>query len=203
MSPIVSIKLDADPEHIVERAIGREIDGLDVKIINPETGEEVPEGEVGELIYKSVTVMKEYYKDPEKTKAAFDQNGWFHGGDLGYRKDGELYIVDRVKECIISGAEKIFPVEVEEIITQHPKVSEACVIGVPDEEWGNSVRAVIIPKPGIKPGLDITEEEIIEFCRGRIASYKKPKSVIFAESLPVSPVGKVLRVKVKEKYGIA
>ncbi|HUX98754.1 MAG TPA: class I adenylate-forming enzyme family protein [Candidatus Deferrimicrobium sp.] len=201
MSPIVSLKLDASPEHVIERSIGHEIDGLEVKIINPETGEEIPDGEIGELIYKSVTIMKEYYKDPEKTIEVL-KDGWFRGGDLGYRKEGQLFIVDRVKECIISGAEKIFPLEVEEIIYQHPKVSEVCVIGVPDEEWGSAVRAVIIPKKGLTPGKDIIEEEIIEFCRGKMASYKKPKSVIFVKILPVSPVGKVLRAKVRELYSL-
>ncbi|MHA1651174.1 MAG: class I adenylate-forming enzyme family protein, partial [Candidatus Helarchaeota archaeon] len=202
MSPIISLKLDGDPEHVLERSIGRPIEGIEVKVINPETGEEVPEGEVGELIYRSITVMKEYYKDPEKTKAVIDENGWFHGGDLGYWKNGELYIVDRVKECIISGAEKIYPLEVEEVIAQHPKVAEVCVIGVPDEEWGQAVRAVVVPKSDVIPQVDLTQEDIINFCKGKIASYKKPKSVVFAKKLPVSAVGKILRAKVKEKYGL-
>ncbi|MHA1386543.1 MAG: class I adenylate-forming enzyme family protein, partial [Candidatus Helarchaeota archaeon] len=199
MSPIISLKLDASAEKVVERSIGHEIDGLEVKIVDPETGEQVPEGETGELMYKSVTVMKEYYKDPEKTKAAF-KNGWFRSGDLGYRKNGELFIVERLKECITSGAEKIYPLEVEEVLMQNPKVEDVVVIGVPDEEWGNAVRAVVIPKKGLIPHQDITEEEIIEFCRGKMASYKKPKTVIFAEEFPISPVGKVLRAKIKEKY---
>jgi fatty-acyl-CoA synthase len=200
MSPIISLRLDATPEQVVERSIGHEIDGLEVKIIDPETGNEVKEGEVGELMYKSVTVMKGYYKDPEKTKEAI-KDGWFRSGDLGYRKDGELFIVERLKECISSGAEKIFPLEVEEIIHQHPKVEDVVVIGVPDEEWGNAVRAVIIPKKGLKPNEDITDEEIIEYCRGKMAAYKKPKSVVFASEFPISPVGKVLRVKIREQYG--
>lgn len=201
MSPIISLKLDASPEKVIERSIGHEIDGLKVRIIDPETGEDVKDGEVGELLYKSVTVMKEYYKDPEKTKDAF-KDGWFCSGDLGYRdKDtGELFIVERLKECISSGAEKIFPLEVEEVISQHPKVEDVVVIGVPDEEWGSAVRAVIVPREGLIPNQDITDEEIIEFCKGRMASYKKPKTVVFAEEFPVSPVGKVLRAKVREMY---
>lgn len=201
MSPIISLKLDASSEKVVERSIGHEIDGLKVRIINPETGEDVKDGEIGELLYKSVTVMKEYYKDPEKTKDVF-KDGWFSSGDLGYRdKDtGELFIVERLKECISSGAEKIFPLEIEEVISQHPKVEEVVVIGVPDEEWGSAVRAVVVPKKGLIPYQDLTAEEIIEFCRGRMASYKKPKSVVFTEELPVSPVGKVLRAKVREIY---
>lgn len=198
MSPIISLKLDAAPEKVVERSIGHEIEGLEVKIINPETGEEVSDGEIGELCYKSVTIMKEYYKEPGKTSEVIDKDGWFHGGDLAFRKDGELYIVERVKECINSGAEKIFPLEVEEVLYQHPKVAEVVVIGVPDEEWGSAVRAVIIPKKG---ATDITEEEIIEYCRGKMASYKKPKSVVFVKELPVSPVGKVQRGKVRDLYG--
>lgn len=201
MSPIISLKLDASPDKIVERSIGHEIDGLEVKIVDPLTGNEVPEGEVGEMLYKSVTVMKEYYKDPEKTKAAFDKDGWFKSGDLGYRKDGNLFIVERLKECISSGAEKIYPLEVEEVIIQHPKVDEVVVIGVPDEEWGHAVRAVIIPKKGFEK--DIIDEEIIEWCRGKMASYKKPKTVVFTNALPVSPVGKVLRAKVREQFASA
>ncbi|MHA1378250.1 MAG: class I adenylate-forming enzyme family protein [Candidatus Helarchaeota archaeon] len=200
MSPIISLRLDASPEQVVERSIGHEIDGLEVKIVDPESGEEVPEGTTGELMYKSVTVMKEYYKDPGKTKAAF-RDGWFRSGDLGYRKDGELFIVERLKECITSGAEKIFPLEVEEVLMQHPKVEDVVVIGVPDEEWGSAVRAIIIPKKGLIPHQDITDIEIIEFCRGKMASYKKPKTVVFAEKFPISPVGKVLRAKIREKYG--
>ncbi|MFX0141368.1 MAG: class I adenylate-forming enzyme family protein, partial [Candidatus Hodarchaeota archaeon] len=200
MSPIISLRLDASPDQVVERSIGHEIDGLEVRIVDPETGEDVKEGEIGELWYKSVTIMKEYYKNPEKTKAAF-KDGWFRGGDLGYRKDGELFIVERLKETISSGAEKIYPLEVEEIIVTHPKVSDVIVIGVPDEDWGNAVRAVVIPKKGLKPHQDITEEEIIEFCRGKMASYKKPKTIVFAEKFPISPVGKVLRAKVREQYG--
>ncbi|NVM54880.1 MAG: acyl--CoA ligase [Candidatus Helarchaeota archaeon] len=205
MSPIISMKLDATAELVQERSIGHEIEGLEVKIVNPDTGEEVPDGEIGELCYKGPSVMKEYYREEKKTKEAFDEDGWFLGGDLGYRspETGDLFIVERKKECISSGAEKIFPQEVEEVIDQHPKVGEVCVIGVPDEEWGHSVRAVIIPKKGVTPGQDITEKEIIEFCRGKIASYKKPKSVIFAEDFPVSPVGKVLRAKVREQFGKA
>ncbi len=199
MSPIISLKLDAAPEKVIERSIGHEIEGLEVKIVNPETGKEVPEGETGELWYKSVTIMKEYYKDPEKTSEVIDEDGWFRGGDLAYRKDGELYIVERLKECINSGAEKIFPLEVEEVLYSHPKVAEVVIIGVPDEEWGSAVRAVIIPKKGV---TDITETEIIEFCRGKMASYKKPKSVLFVKELPVSPVGKIQRGKVRALHGL-
>jgi len=145
--------------------------------------------------------MKGYYKDPEKTKLVIDENGWFHSGDLAYRgPDGEIYTVERKKACINSGGEKIFPLEVEEVILDHPKVDNVCVIGVPDEEWGETVRAVVVPKKGV---MELTQGEIIEWCIGKIASYKKPRSVVFTKELPLSPVGKVLRAKIKELYGAA
>ncbi len=197
MSPITSIKLDAEEDVVKNRSIGKILDGIEVKIINPDTGEELKEGETGELCYRSPSVMKGYYGDEEKTKKAIDKEGWLHSGDLGYIKEGEIYIVERIKACINTGGEKVYPLEVEEVIHDHPAVDEVIVIGVPDEKWGESVRAVV----QLKPGQSATEEEIIEFCRGKIAGFKKPKSVIFAKDLPITAVGKVQRGEVTKLYG--
>ena len=125
-------------------------------------------------------------------------DGWFKGGDLGYiDPDGEVRIIDRKKECINTGGEKVFPLEVEEVLHNHPDIQDVCIIGVPDEEWGSAVRAVVQPVPGTTPD----PAAIIEFCRGKLAGFKIPRSVVFVEELPLSPVGKVLRAKIREHYG--
>ncbi|MFW6237550.1 MAG: class I adenylate-forming enzyme family protein, partial [Desulfosudaceae bacterium] len=194
MTPITSFRIDTGPDSLKERSVGKSI--LDVRIVDEE-GNDVPRGEVGEIMYKSGWIMKGYYKDEEQT-AAVKKDGWFRGGDLGYLdEDGEVRIVDRKKECINSGGEKIFPLEVEEVLHNHPRIQDVCVIGVPDEEWGHTVRAVVQPIPGDLPD----PEEIMAFCRGKLAGYKIPKSVVFVKELPLSPVGKVLRSKIREYYG--
>jgi acyl-CoA synthetase (AMP-forming)/AMP-acid ligase II len=198
MAPVTAIKLSAEEAKVKDRSVGKTLAGIEVRIVDEE-GKDLPDGEIGELLYRGPTLMKGYYKDEAKTKLAIDEKGWFHSGDLAYRgPDREIYTVERKKACINSGGEKIFPLEVEEIILDYPKVDNVCVIGVPDEEWGESVRAVVVPRKGV---LDLTEAEIIEWCRGKIASYKKPRTVVFTKRLPLSPVGKVLRAKIKELYG--
>jgi acyl-CoA synthetase (AMP-forming)/AMP-acid ligase II len=162
-----------------------------------EQGREVKPGEIGEILYKSSTVMKGYYKEEDKTAEVMD-DGWFKGGDLGYvDENGEIRTVDRKKECINTGGEKVFPLEVEQVICQHPKVDDVCIIGVPDEEWGSAVRAVVV----VKDGETMTAQEVMDCCRGEVAGYKVPRSVVFVEELPFSPVGKMLRQKVRDLYG--
>lgn len=195
MSPLSHAKFDIGKKWVKDRSIGKSLPGIEVKIVD-EDGEEVDQGEVGELIYRGPTVMKGYYNDPEKTKESIKE-GWFYSGDLAYRgEDGEIYTVERKTECITSGAEKIYPLEVEEVIDRHPDVERSCVIGVPHEKWGEAVTAVV----QLKEGSDLEEGEIIDWCEGKIAGYKKPKSVLFEDSLPLTPVGKVERKKVKERY---
>lgn len=195
MSPAVSMNIDGDADLVRERCIGPGLPGVEIRIVD-EQGRDVPSGQPGELIYKAETIMAGYYKDEEKTKKAI-RDGWFHSGDLARRdEEGLIYVLERTGECINSGAEKIYPLEVEELLAKHPAVEEVCVIGVPDPEWGEAVRAVIQPKPG----ATVTEQEILEWCKGKMAGYKKPKSVRFAEQLPITPVGKVQRAKVKEMF---
>ncbi|MHA1265965.1 MAG: class I adenylate-forming enzyme family protein [Candidatus Helarchaeota archaeon] len=196
-APVTAIKISAEEDKVKDRSVGKTLAGIEVRIVDEE-GNDLPDGEIGELWYRGPTIMKGYYKDEMKTRMAIDKEGWFHSGDLAYRgPDGEIYTVERKKACINSGGEKIFPLEVEEVIMDHPKVDNVCVIGVPDDEWGETVRAVIVPKKGV----EITAGEIIGWCKGKIASYKKPRSVVFTNKLPLSPVGKVLRAKIKELYG--
>jgi len=194
MTPITSFRIDTGPETVKDRSIGQTI--LDVRIVD-EAGRDVPQGEIGEIMYRSNWIMKGYYKDSEKTAEAM-KDGWFKGGDLGYiDADGEVRIIDRKKECINTGGEKVFPLEVEEVLHNHPDIQDVCVIGVPDEEWGSTVRAVVQPVPGTSPD----PAAIMEFCRGKLAGYKIPRSVVFVDELPLSPVGKVLRAKIRENYG--
>ncbi len=194
MTPCTSFRLDADPNRIQERSVGKAI--VEARIVD-EKDNDVPQGSVGEILYRSNTVMKGYYKDDEKTREVMEGE-WFRSGDLGYFDEaGEIRTVDRKKECINTGGEKVFPLEVEEAILNHPKVEDVCVIGVPDPEWGSSIRAVVMLKNREKA----EPEEIIGFCRNHMAGYKIPRSVIFVPELPRSPVGKMLRQKIRDLYG--
>jgi acyl-CoA synthetase (AMP-forming)/AMP-acid ligase II len=194
MTPVTSFRVDADPDSIQARSVGKSI--VEVKVVD-EDGGEMPRGEIGEILYRSNTVMKGYYKDEEKTEEVL-KGGWFKSGDMGYLDDsGEIRVVDRKKECINTGGEKVFPLEVEEVISQHPKVDDVCIIGVPDEEWGNTIRAVV----QLKPGEALEGQDVRDFCRDELAGYKIPRSVVFVDELPCSPVGKMLRQEVRELYG--
>jgi len=179
-------------------SVGRPLPLIQVRVVDDED-RDVPVGEVGEAVYQGPNIMKEYYKNPEGTARAM-RNGWFHSGDLVRQdEEGYIYVVDRKTDMIISGGENIYPAEVEEVLCQHPKVLEAAVIGVYDEQWGEAVKAVVVPKPG----ETLTEEEVIDFCRQHLAGYKKPKSVDFTDALPRNPAMKVLKRVLRERYGKA
>ena len=193
MTPATSLRVDVEEKEILDRSVGRSI--VDVRVAD-ENGKDLPPGQVGEILYRSSTIMKGYYKDAEKTREVL-QDGWFKSGDLGWLdENGEIRVADRKKECINTGGEKVFPLEVEEVIARHPMVEDVCVIGVPDEEWGSTVRAVV----QLKKGGQAEPKEIIDFCRGDLAGYKIPRSVVFVEELPRSPVGKMLREQVRTAY---
>jgi acyl-CoA synthetase (AMP-forming)/AMP-acid ligase II len=194
MTPLTCFRLDCSVDDVTERSVGKPM--LETRIVDND-GKDVPRGATGEIIYKSNTIMKGYYKDEQKT-AQVVKDGWLWSGDLGYFDEkGEIRVVDRKNECINTGAEKVFPLEVEQVILEHPAVLDVCVIGVPDEKWGSSVRAVV----QLKEGKEATEEEIIMICQDKLASYKKPSSVVFVDDFPMSPVGKVLRSKIREQHG--
>jgi long-chain acyl-CoA synthetase len=178
----------------VPESVGPPVPVLEVKVLNPDSKELSP-GEVGELCVKGPSVVKQYWNNQLATEQTF-VNGWLHTGDLGHKdEDGYVYIVDRIKDMIVSGGENIYCLEVENALMQHPAVLDAAVVGVPDPVMQEAVKAVIC----LRPGMSATEDEIKEHCKKLIASYKKPKYVVFSDSmLPRNPGGKVLKSALKD-----
>ena len=169
--------------------------GVDVAVVDS-AGQVLPAGHIGEVITRSEVVTKGYWKDPVATADAL-KDGWLHTGDLGhFDDDGYLYLSDRSKDMIISGGENIYPREIEEILTKHPTVREVAVIGVPDETWGEAVKAVVV----LHPGHVADATELIRFCQDHIASYKKPKSIDFVNDLPKNNYGKILKRELRDPY---
>jgi fatty-acyl-CoA synthase len=163
--------------------------------VDLETGEEVGIGEQGDLCTRGYHVMKGYYKMPEKTWEVIDQEGWLHTGDLAVMdEDGYFKITGRAKDMIIRGGENIYPREIEEFLYTHPEISDVQIYGVPDKKYGERVAAAII----LKPDASITEEEIREYCRESIASYKVPEYVDFVEEYPMTASGKIQKYKLRE-----
>jgi acyl-CoA synthetase (AMP-forming)/AMP-acid ligase II len=187
--------LDKPPEEQkILLSCGQPYLGVHVRVVN-DRDEDVEAGEVGEIIVQG-NIMLEYWKKPEDTQEVV-REGWLHTGDMGrYDERGFVYIVDRKKDMIVSGGENIYPREVEEILYQHPAVKEATVIGVPDSYWVERVHALVV----LKEGPSVTSDELIDFCKKRIARYKAPKSVEFVESLPKTPSGKILKRELRQKY---
>ncbi|MEM2211950.1 MAG: class I adenylate-forming enzyme family protein [Candidatus Nezhaarchaeales archaeon] len=183
-------------------SIGREtINTYEIKLVDDEGNVITEPNVVGELYSRGPMMFDGYYKDPEKTKKSFriiDGDLYFSAGDMARRdEEGYLYLVDRKDNMIITGGEKVFPSEVEAVIGQHPDVVEVCVVGLPDEKWGEAVTAVVVPREGRK----LTEKDVIDWCTGKMAGFKKPKKVVFvkAEELPRTGSGKIIHRKVKEK----
>ena len=179
------------------RSAGIPMPGVEICILDAD-GKRLGPNEVGEIATRSAANMKGYWRKPDATASTVNDDGWLRTGDAGYLdEDGYLYIQDRIKDMIISGAENIYPAEVENAIHGHPHVAEVAVIGVPDETWGESVKAIVVPPPGVTPDA----EDIIAFARGRIAHFKAPKSVDFRDSpLPRNASGKILRRELREPF---
>lgn len=174
---------------------GKPAVNYEVRIVD-ENDHDVPIGEIGEIIVRSEAMMIGYWQMPEETARKL-KNGWLHTGDLGkLDENGYVYVVERKDDMIISGGVNIYPREIEEILYRHPAVLEASVIGLPDEHWGEVVKAVIVPKKG----AHVTEAEIIEFCGKNLAGFKKPKTVDFWNELPKSPQGKILKKEIRKHY---
>ena len=170
-------------------SIGRPLPGVELAIVDPETGTELPPGAVGEIAVRSSTVMEGYWRSPEATAAAI-RGGWLHTGDLGLRDaDGDHFLVDRLKDMIRSGGENVYAAEVERVLLEHPAVLEAAVVGLPDERWDERVVAVLVPRPGSTPDPD----DVRAFCRARLAAYKVPKQVEVMDELPRTGLGKIAK----------
>ena len=183
------------PERLV--SAGRPIPGVEVRIVSPDTLEDLPVGEHGEIWLKTEQLMKGFLGKPEETAAVITDDGWFRTGDMG-KVDGEGYVFveDRLKDMIISGGENIYSPEVERVLAEHPAVMECAIIGVPDDTWGETVKAVV----ALKPDTSATEAEIIEYCREHLAHFKCPKSVDILEALPRNPTGKILKKNLRAPY---
>ncbi|MSQ33317.1 MAG: long-chain-fatty-acid--CoA ligase [Dehalococcoidia bacterium] len=177
-------------------SIGKPMDDVVIQIMDEE-GNFLPTGEVGEIVAMGPRLMSGYWKDAEKTQATI-VDGWLHTGDLGYTdEDGYIYLAGRAKDMIKRGGEMVSPEEVENVLQSHPAIDEAAIIGVPDDTWGEVVRAIAVKKAHSR----VTAQELIEFCHQRLASYKKPESVVFVDELPRNPMGKVLKRLLREQYG--
>ncbi|SAL14936.1 AMP-dependent synthetase and ligase [Caballeronia choica] len=200
MAPVVSI---LGPEHHTDEgllngkmhSVGRPAHTVEVRIVDME-GKEVPRGTVGEIVARGPNVMLGYWNKPDATAEAI-RNGWMHTGDGGYMdEDGFIFLVDRIKDMIVSGGENVYSAEVEKALASHPAIAQCAVIGVPHEKWGESVHAVIV----LKPGAQTTLESVRSHCREQIAGYKCPVSVDFRETLPLSSVGKILKTELRAPY---
>lgn len=176
-------------------SVGVPYPDTDCKIVDVETGEkEMPPGKPGEILLKGPQMMMGYYQKPEETETAL-RGGWFHTGDVGSMdEEGYLYLVDRTKDMIIAGGYNIYPREIDEILFEHPKIKEACAIGVPDAYRGETVKAFIV----VKEGETLTEEDIIAYCRENLAAYKVPKIIEFMDDLPKSAIGKIMRKELRK-----
>jgi long-chain acyl-CoA synthetase len=170
---------------------------VEVRIVDAESGRDLPDGEIGELWTRSRQNLVGYWGNEPATSAALDADGWFKTGDAGYRDaDGFLYLHDRVKDMICSGGENVYPAEVENVLARHPDVADVAVVGVPDEQWGEVVKAVVV----LREGAERDPRELIEFARGSLGGYKVPKSVDFADALPRNPSGKLLKREIRAPY---
>ena len=192
--------LDGSPEEIETKlkrltSIGKPLDDVEVEIVD-EGGDPVVVGETGEIVARGSRMMAGYWKEEAATRDTL-RGGWIYTGDLGYQdQDGYIYLSGRAKDFIKRGGEMISPEEVEQVLRSHPELDDAAVIGVQDAEWGEEVRAIVVGHAD-----QVTEGQIIEFCREKLAGYKRPRSVVFVEELPRNVMGKVLKRDLREEFG--
>jgi long-chain acyl-CoA synthetase len=190
------------PRALLLRSAGKPWGDVEIRIVDPATGRDLREGEVGEIWSRSRQNMKGYWRNPEATAQAYPEGrdangvGWFRTGDAGYLRDGYLFIHDRVKDMIVSGGENVYPAEIENVLMSHPDVADVAVIGVPSERWGETVKAVIVPRPG----SDVSDEALLAHCRESLAGFKCPTSIDRVATLPRNPSGKLLKTVIREPY---
>jgi acyl-CoA synthetase (AMP-forming)/AMP-acid ligase II len=199
LSPVATMLSPADHgDESLRRSAGRAAPHAEVRIVDAED-HEVPRGTVGEVVSRGGHVMLGYWNRPEETAAAV-RDGWMHTGDGGYMDErGYVFIVDRIKDMIVSGGENVYSAEVENALARHPAVASCAVIGVPDPEWGERVHAVVV----LAPGASAEADELREHCARHIARYKAPRSVEFVDALPLSGAGKVLKRELRARHWAA
>ena len=184
-----------DPIEVRVSTVGCAMPEIECKIVDPETGEDLPVNVTGEFVARGYNIMKGYYKMPKATSSAIDAEGWLHTGDLACKTpEGNYRITGRLKDMIIRGGENIYPKEIEEFIYTHPKVSDVQVIGVPDEQYGEEIMACII----LKEGETMTEDEIKDYILSHMAKHKVPRYIQFVDSFPMNVAGKILKYKMRE-----
>lgn len=186
-------------DHVPEllRSIGKPLPWVEVRVVNLDSGTDAEPGVVGELWVRSPVVTPGYWRQPETTAAALVEDGWLRTGDAVYRDSaGFLFLHDRIKDMVISGGENVYPAEVENVLAEHPGIGQVAVIGVPSEKWGETVKAVVVPRPDVI----VDPDELIDFCRQRLARYKCPTSVDFVEELPHNASGKILKKELRKLY---
>jgi fatty-acyl-CoA synthase len=194
-SPVTTMTGTDDPIEKRVATVGRVQPNMEIKIVDPETGEECPPNVAGEFITRGYQVMKGYYKMPEATRQAIDEDGWLHTGDLcSVDEEGYYHVEGRLKDMIIRGGENIYPREIEEFIYTHPEVSDVQVVGVPDKKYGEEVMAFVVPRPGAKA----TEQDIIAFVKDGLSKFKAPRYVMFIDAFPMTASGKIQKYKLRE-----
>ncbi len=194
-SPVVTQTRVDDPTELRVETVGRPIPGIETKIVDPATGEELGDDEQGEFCSRGHVVMLGYYNDPEATQAAIDEEGWLHSGDLAVRLENGYYkITGRIKDMVIRGGENVYPREIEEFLFTHPEIEQSAVVGVPDEKYGEELCAWV----KLKSGATLDEDAVREFCRGGLAHFKLPRYVKFVDAFPQTVTGKIQKFKIRE-----
>lgn len=185
------------PRERLMQSAGKPYPWVELKVVDVATGEPLPAGEVGELLVRSVAVTAGYWNRPEETAAVIDADGWLRTGDGGYLDaDGYLFLTDRIKDMIVTGAENVYPIEVENVLATHPAIADVAVIGVPHERWGETVKAVVVARPGER----LDPDEVLAWARDKLAGYKRPTSVDVVPELPRNPSGKILKKDLRAPY---
>jgi fatty-acyl-CoA synthase len=186
----------SDPVDIVAEFNGKPLDCCEYRIVDPKTWETLPLGQEGEICIRGLNVVKGYYKKPEETSAAYEPDGWFHTGDRGFihHEHKNVKMVGRIKDIFIVGGENVAPREIEELLFEHPKISQAYVVGVPDRRLGEVGMAFV----QLKEGVNLTESEVVDYCKGKIANYKVPRYVKFVTEFPMTSTGKIQKFILRE-----